>query len=61
MCSTSAEKFALNLIEFLVTKEMCQNLTVYGHNGKKALSPNIRKAFRSKYKDYFLCIDSMLI
>ena len=42
--SSTPEKLALNLLEFLVTKEDCQDMTIYGHGkAKKEMSPNFRK------------------
>lgn len=47
--SSTPEKLALNLLEFLVTKDDCQDMTVYGHGKmKKEMSPNLRKAIKSK-------------
>ena len=48
--SSTPEKLASNLLEFLVTKEDCQDMTVYyGHGkAKKEMSPNLRKAIKGK-------------
>jgi hypothetical protein len=46
---STPEKLALNLLEFLVTKEDCQNMTVYGHGKlKREMAKNLRRAIRSK-------------
>ena len=47
--SSSPEKLALNLLEFLVSSEDCQDLTVYGQGEtKQSMAPNMRRAIKSK-------------
>lgn len=50
--SQTADKFVLNLLEYLVTPTDCQDMTVYGHGKtpKKNMDPHMRKAIRSMYK-----------
>ena len=47
--SNSAEKLALNLLEFLVSKDDCQEMTMYGHGKKKSMEPNLRRAIKCKF------------
>ena len=42
-------KLALNLLQMLVSPRECQEITVYGHRNKQALSDNIRRVIKSKY------------
>lgn len=43
-------KYALNVLELLVSKEECANMTVYGEgHGKKAMPREKRRALRSKF------------
>ncbi|XP_052097488.1 uncharacterized protein LOC127732489, partial [Mytilus californianus] len=45
--SQTAEKFVLNLLEYLVTKSDCQAMTVYGHGkNKREMDPQMRKAIK---------------
>lgn len=55
--SSTPEKLALNLLEFLVTKEDCRDMTVYGHGKqKKEMAPNLRRAIRSQVFSRY-CLD----
>ena len=43
-------KLGLNLIHFLVTKEECKTMTIYGQGqGKMAMATNKCRALRSMY------------
>lgn len=49
VASTNMDKLALNLLELLVTKEECANLSIYGQGkGKVAMVESKRKALRSE-------------
>ena len=51
MQAATSVKFALSILEFLVMKEECAKITVYGSpKGREPMNKNKRMALRSKYK-----------